>query len=67
MSSVRQRILEENLTAPIHFLDERREVWQRLNIAMFGKYSIQDFVQFFLSLLLRLRIAHHRQEECPKS
>jgi len=67
MSSVRQRILEANFTVPINFLDERREVWKRLNIAMFGKHSIQDFVQFFLSLLLRLRIAYHRQEERSKS
>ena len=67
MSSVRQRILDANFTVPINFLDERREVWERLNIAMFGKHSVQDFVQFFLSLLLRFRIADHRQEERPKS
>ena len=67
MSSMRQRILEANFTVPINFLDERREVWKRLNIVMSGKHSLQDFIQFFLSLLLRLRIADHRQEERPKS
>jgi len=67
MSSVRQRILEANFTVPINFLDERREVWKRLNIAMFGKHSIQDFVEFFLGLFLHLGIADHRQEERPKS
>jgi len=67
MSSVRQRILEASFILPINFLDERREVWKRLNVAMFGKYSIQDFVQFFLSLPLCLGIADHRQEERSKS
>ena len=32
---------------------------------MFGKSSIEDFVKFCLSLLLRFGIANHRQKECP--
>jgi len=67
MFRMKQRILEENFTVPINFLDERREVWKRNNIAGFGKPSIEDFVEFFLSLLLHLWIADHRQEERPKS
>ena len=59
-----QRILEANFTVPISFLDEHREVWlKRHNIAIFRKPSIEDFVEFFLSFLLHLRIADHRQEE----
>jgi hypothetical protein len=46
MFSVKQRMLKENFTVPIYFLDERREVWKRDNIAMFGKPSIEDSVEF---------------------
>ena len=67
MYGVRQIILEVKFTVPINFLDKRREVWKRLNIAVFGKPSIQDLVEFVLSVLLHLGIADHRQEERPKS
>ena len=67
MYGVRQRFVEAKFIAPINFLDERQEVWKRLNIAVFGKPSIQDLVEFVLSVLLHLGIADHRQEERPKS
>jgi hypothetical protein len=49
MFSVKQRIFEADFTIPIYFLDDCREVWKRHNIAMFGKPSIEDFVDFCLS------------------
>ena len=58
--------IPENITRcsiPINFFNERREVGKGRDIAMFGKSSIEDFVKFRLSLLLRLRIADHRQKE----
>jgi len=65
--SLRQRIFEPNFTVPINLLDKRREVWKRHDIAVFGKPSIEEFVEFFLGLLLDFRIANHGQEERPKS
>ena len=64
--SLRNELKQRPAYIPIKFFNERREVGKRSKIVMFGNPSIENFVQFCLSLLLHLGIADHRQEECSK-
>jgi hypothetical protein len=63
---VKEWIGEENRSIPIDFFNERREVGEGNDIAMFGKPSIENFIELCLSLLLYLGIADHRQKKSSK-